>query len=139
RAVGDEAELALGRDGIGDEVHAGDADAAARRLEDAGHHAQRRRLAGAVGAEEAEELATRHDEVDALHGGEIAVALHELVDLDHRVLKTSSWRVPTSRSSSPWRVRPPLTKRRCAASAGNWPKVGSTATQSRSQTSGHAW
>ena len=29
--------------------------------------------------------------------------------------------------SSVWRASPPLTKRKCAASAGNWPNVGSTA------------
>lgn len=43
---------------------------------------------------------------------------------------TSIPNVPISRNSSAWRLKPPITKRRCAASAGNCPKVGSVATQS---------
>ena len=57
RAVGNEAELALRGDRIGDDIDAADVHGAARRPQDAGDHAQRRRLAGAVGPEEAEQLA----------------------------------------------------------------------------------
>ena len=56
--------LHLRGDRIGRDVDAADVDRAARRLQDAGDHAQRRRLAGAVRAEKAEQLARRHLEID---------------------------------------------------------------------------
>ena len=64
-------------------IDAADVDRAARRPENAGDHAQRRRLPGAVGAEEAEQLALRHFEVDAVDRGEAAVPLGEVCELDH--------------------------------------------------------
>ena len=85
RAVGDEAHPRLRLARLPLQVVAADLDHAARRLEDAGDHAQRRRLAGAVGAEEAEQLARRHLEIDAVDGGEAAVALGQVRETYHRV------------------------------------------------------
>ena len=69
--------------GSASEIDAGDRDLAGRRAQDPGDHAQRRRLAGAVGAEKAEQLAARHFEVDRVHRGEAAVALGEPAKADH--------------------------------------------------------
>ena len=69
------ADAALGPLGVGDDVLAEDADAARLRGDRAGEHADRRGLAAAVGAEEAEDLAASHVEVDAVDGGEVAEAL----------------------------------------------------------------
>src|SRR5688500_10859358 len=139
RPIGDEAELHLRDDGIHRDVDAADLDAAARGTQNAGDHPEGRRLAGAIGAEKAEQLAARHFQVDARDGGEVSVLLGELCDFDHRVSITSILRLPMRRSSSTCRPNPPVTKRRCAASAGNCPKVGSTGTQLRRRTSGQAW
>ena len=57
------------------------ADPAARAHERA-QHVDRRRLAGAVGAEEAEDLAGVHLEVDPAHRLDLVVALDEAVDRD---------------------------------------------------------
>ena len=47
------------------------------------HHPHRRRLAGAVGAEEAGDDAGLHGEGEVGNGGGVAVALGEFVDIDH--------------------------------------------------------
>ena len=47
------------------EVDAGDLHVPARRPQNAGDHAQRRRLSGAVGPEKAEQLAVGHAQIDA--------------------------------------------------------------------------
>ena len=62
RFVGKESEQAFGRDGVGGEIDAADAHRAAARRDDAGEAAQRARLAGAVGPDEAEDLARLHGE-----------------------------------------------------------------------------
>ena len=59
RLVGDERERALGGDRVRLDVVPGDRDGAARRRDDAGEAAKRRRLAGAVRADEPEDLARR--------------------------------------------------------------------------------
>ena len=46
---------------------------------------QRRRLAGAVGADQAEDLALLHAEVDALNGLQIAVKLAQAAHLDRQL------------------------------------------------------
>ena len=50
----------------------------------AGQDPHRRRLAGAVGPEEAEDLALVDAEADVVDGGEAAVLLGEVLNLDHR-------------------------------------------------------
>jgi hypothetical protein len=50
---------------------------------DAGHHAHRRRLPGAVGTEEPEALPLGHLEVDGVDRGELAEALGEAAGLEH--------------------------------------------------------
>src|SRR5690606_16963205 len=70
--------LRLARDVVAD-----DGSAPARRLEDAAQHADRRRLAGAVRAEDAEDLSLGHAQRDVAHGHEVAEAPTEVLRLDH--------------------------------------------------------
>ncbi len=63
-AFGDDADLPLDFDGVGDGVEAEDLDAAGGRGEEAGEHLDGRGFAGAAGAEDGE--------VDVLNGGEVA-------------------------------------------------------------------
>jgi hypothetical protein len=69
-------------------VGAGDRRFAGARRDQRGQHAQRRRLAGAVRAEEAEDLAFADAEVDAAHGFDGAALgaerLPEVMRLDDR-------------------------------------------------------
>ncbi len=47
------------------------------------HHAHRGGLAGAIAAQEAENAAFGHAEAEAVHGSEIAEALHYLIQNQH--------------------------------------------------------
>ena len=71
--------LALARD-----VVAGDARVAARRAGAPRQHADGRRLAGAVVAEQAQDLAFSHAEADLIDRTHFAVVLREVVHLDDR-------------------------------------------------------
>ena len=64
------------------DVAPAEADRAAGRLDEAGDHAQRRRLAAAGGAEQHHELAVRDIESDVAHGADVAVALGEAIELE---------------------------------------------------------
>ena len=66
-------------------VEPGDADRAGVGGAQALDHLQGRRLSGAVGAEDAEDLPLGDEQVDAGDGGEAAVALDEAAGLDDRV------------------------------------------------------
>ena len=72
----------------------------ARRRRQAGHHPHRGRLAGPVGAEEAGDAARSGRERDVVHGGEAAVRLGEVLDLDHGF--TMALRAPPGRRSTGW-------------------------------------
>jgi hypothetical protein len=89
RPVGNEAQRRLGGRWILGDVDTGDAHPAAARPQDAGDHAERRGLPGAVGPEKAKELPTRHREVDRVHGRKAAVTLGESDEFDHRRLGRS--------------------------------------------------
>src|SRR5262249_45004276 len=82
RVVGHVGQLGLGPDGLGVQVVAGDAQAPARGLEDAGQGAEGRRLAGAVGAGQAGDLARGDREGGPLDGHGFAVGLVEVFDAD---------------------------------------------------------
>ncbi len=71
-AFGDDADLAFDFDGVGGGVEAENLDGAGGGREEAGEHLDGGGFAGAVGAEEAEELAGGDGEIDVLNGGEIA-------------------------------------------------------------------
>ncbi len=64
------------------QVDAGDAQRAAGRRQQAAEHAEGGRLAGAVGAEQAEDLAGLDLEADVVDGGEGAELAHQIADLD---------------------------------------------------------
>ena len=63
-------------------VLAKDVDAARTRQQEAEEDRQRRRLAGAVAAEQRRGLAARDRERDAVDGERLAVALDEILDQD---------------------------------------------------------
>jgi hypothetical protein len=67
---------------LGDHVVAGDPRLAARRLGQRAQHVDRGRLAGAVGAQEAEHLTRRHLEVHPAHRPDLAKRLDEVADGD---------------------------------------------------------
>jgi hypothetical protein len=82
RLVGEPGEAPFRGDGIGDDVVTVDRDPACRRAQDADEAAQRRRLAGAVRADEPEDFAGGHGEVELLHGREGAVVLRQGTHVD---------------------------------------------------------
>ena len=64
-------------------VAAVEQDLAAGGLDQADQHLHGGRFAGAVGAQVAENLAGTNGEADAVHGGNPAVALGQIADLEH--------------------------------------------------------
>ena len=72
-----EADAGAQRRRFVDHVEPGDARAARVRLEQGGEDAHRRRLAGTVGAEQAEDGALLRVEVDAVEGDDFSVGLGE--------------------------------------------------------------
>jgi hypothetical protein len=71
--------------GSGSRPEAADRHLARRRGQVARQDAHRGRLAGAVGAEEADDLAARHREADVVDRRHAGVRLHEVGDLDRRL------------------------------------------------------
>ena len=74
---------ALGLDRLVEDVEARDDGFALGGRHEAGEDAHRRRLAGAVRAEEAEDLAALDAEADVVDRRDAAVAFREVLDLDH--------------------------------------------------------
>jgi len=70
--------------GSGQDLLAFEGDAAAAAIEQPHHRFQRRRLAGAVAADQADDLATIHLERDALQDVARAVPGVQIVDAEHR-------------------------------------------------------
>src|SRR6185295_2178599 len=84
KGVGHVAEDATYCLGVPADRLARDLGVAARRLEQRRQHPEHRRLAGAVGADEAEDLALLDRQVDAGDGERAVVALEQSVRLDDR-------------------------------------------------------
>jgi hypothetical protein len=74
---------ALGLDRLVEHVEAGDNRLALGCRYEAREDAHRRRLAGAVGPQEAEDFAALHAKADVLDGRHPAVSLREVLHLDH--------------------------------------------------------
>src|SRR5437763_1920674 len=74
----------LGLDRLVEDVESGDNGLAFRRRHVAGENPHRRRLAGAVGAEEAENLAPFDAKADVVDGSDAAIAFREVLNLNHR-------------------------------------------------------
>ena len=74
---------ALGLDRLVEHVEARDDRLALRGRHVAGQDAHRRRLARAVRPQEPENFAPFHAEADVVHCGDAAVALGEMLNLDH--------------------------------------------------------
>src|SRR5690606_24095740 len=95
-----------------EDVEAVDLRAALRRRQEAGEDLHRRRLAGAVGPEEAEDLALLDGEVEVGDGDAVPVPLRQVLDFDHRHLnapppgfeKTRA-NIGSLRSRSTWNTR----------------------------------
>ena len=75
QAVGQHAQERLGAQGVGPHVHAVDQGAPGVGHEEPGGHGQGRRLAGAVGADDAVDGAGRHGEVEHIDGDLLAEGL----------------------------------------------------------------
>src|SRR5205823_11322414 len=84
RRFGKVAGAALRLDGLVEDVEPGDNRFALGGRHVAGQYPHRRRLAGAVGAEKAEDFASFDAEADVVDRGNAAVAFREVLDLDHR-------------------------------------------------------
>src|SRR5690606_4397035 len=85
-ALGHVADALLDALRLAHDVVTDDGSAPARRLQDAAEHADGRRFAGAVRAEDAEDLAAAHAERDVAHGDEIAEATLEVLRFDDDVV-----------------------------------------------------
>ena len=138
--VGQVAGHRLGRLRRAADVVAAEDGRARRGLEQAHHHADRRRLAGGVPPEEAEHAAGLDLEAEIVDGNEGAVALHQALETDHApasgVAKASP---PTSPARPKWRSGPPSRSFTCVASAGICSNTASALTQRPSQSSLQAW
>src|SRR5205823_3711267 len=136
RVVGDVGEVVLGLDGVRLDVEAGDGQVAAGGLEDAGQGPQGGRLAGAVGAGQAEHLAGLNLEGDALDGDSLAVDLVKVLDDDAHAHPPC---LPACHSGWPWQAlllvasdcHPGTCNMNCGAPASPPPSLG-TATPSGS-------
>src|SRR5689334_13244130 len=95
------ADAALDPLALGVDIVAGDARRSRRRREEAGEYPDRGRLAGAVGAKEAEHLAGGDVEGDVIDGGEVAKATRELARFDRNL---TGRRGHAARSGSPIRA-----------------------------------
>ena len=84
RVLEDQADVAPDVVALGDDVVTGHGGPARGRLCQRAEHVDRRRLAGAVGPEEAEHLAHPDLEVDAAHRPDLAIGLDEVRDGDRR-------------------------------------------------------
>src|SRR5262249_33665055 len=116
--------------GVLDDVEAAEAGDASRvGREQAGEHADRGRLAGAVRSEKAEDLPARHVEAHAVGGDERAEPAGDVAHFDERVHHAASSPWSTNTSSSDGRIsatsdgatRPDRAARTSSASAGGAP------------------
>ena len=87
RVLPGEADARAQLDGVADDVEARDEHGAGVGLQERREHADRGRLAGAVGAEEPEDAARRDLKVDAVQGPDVAEGLHETGHADRRLAR----------------------------------------------------
>src|SRR4051812_42003219 len=87
--VGDESELRLRRQRILGEIDSRQVDRSRSRLQNSGDHAQRGRLAGAIGAEESEQLAIGNAQINGVDGSKGSVFLGQRTKFDHFVFDFS--------------------------------------------------
>ena len=85
RVLAGEADAGAQRARVADDVEAGDAGRAGVGGEEGGEDPDRRRLAGPVGAEDAEDGAGRGLEVDAVEGADVPERLDQAADRDCRL------------------------------------------------------
>src|SRR5690606_21866310 len=103
RFVRNEGQPCLGGDGVGDQVVAGDADAARRGAQDAGEAAQCRRLAGTVRSDQPEHFRWSDLEGEVRDGFHIAEPSDDTVDLDHTLPSTARSSTTVTLSTPPRR------------------------------------
>src|SRR5215207_4869359 len=88
RSIWDEAQPCFGREWIPIDIDAADLDRTTSRTKDARDHPEGCGLARAIGPQKAKQLASGNHEVNAVHGSESTVALGELIQADHTILRT---------------------------------------------------
>ena len=84
QGLGNDADHAAHRVGLFGHIVSGDDGLAGGERDERGHHADEGALAGAVGAEKAEDFALGNRKADVLDRFEVAVALEDVVDFDGR-------------------------------------------------------
>src|SRR5688500_50726 len=87
RPVGNEAQNRFCFHGLPGDVDSSNANSTAARSKNSGDHPESRRLAGAVGAKKAEQLACGNVEVDCVDGSERAVPLCQCFEFYHGLTK----------------------------------------------------
>src|SRR5438874_1890450 len=99
RIVGHVRELSFRGDRIGDDIVSGDHEPSARRRNDAGQGAQRRRLAGAVRPEQPDDLPRPDAKRQPGDGDGLLIDLMEIEDVDHgaSAYPNERWRRNTAR------------------------------------------
>ena len=128
RVLEDQADVAAHVVALGGDVVAGDGRGAGRRLRERAEHVDRRRLPGAIGTEEAEDLTRLDGERDAADGLDVPERLAQFVDFDHVTVKVQrlkrmynapfSWKDSGSARSDRPATRSPPRRSRCSSSAG---------------------
>jgi len=103
RLVRHERQARLGAHWFDAQIVTRDRDPPFARPDDARQTTERRRLAGAVGAHESQDLRRAHREREVFNGDEVAVQLRQPGDLDHSVTRRPSPR--SDRRASPRRRR----------------------------------
>ena len=119
-----DADRGAHRPRLGDHVVAGDGGAAAGRQQQRRQHPHRGRLAGAVGAEEAVDLALLDRDVDALHGKHLVEGALQSLDDDRRH-RQETYRARMAGIVQAGRARgiPPARKAESGPQPGSRPRV----------------
>src|ERR1041384_4289465 len=116
RPVGNKTGVRLGGLRFANHVVSVEEHSSGSRFQDSHHHADRGGFAGAIGTEKAEYLSCGDFQIEPVHGGQFAVALGEIDELNHR---TSIFRLPMSCKISIWRSISPSRNFTWVTSAGN--------------------
>ncbi len=87
--------------GLADDVEAGDGRRSGRGAQEGGEHLDRRRLPGAVGADEAEDIPLFQVEAEVIHRDQCLILLAQLLDCDQQATSHESRRGAAASERSP--------------------------------------
>ena len=119
--VGNVPQPSLGHQRMALNVFARDVHGAGASAQDSRDHPHRGGLAGAIGAQEAEQGSRRNVERQAVHGGERSVPLDETGDSDHWIESVVALSEPIRGTRMSGRSDPPMMMRSSETDAGAWP------------------